>query len=269
MNKTSVSIGTKDLGDQRPGATTGSAPKLKVAKLGVVSRDYNHRFSNGFRDFSAVFSDVMKMLDGERCDTVLFSPWSIVPRTPFDPSHSLQVLQHIKAVVYEEFIDRGRQGREGTRSVVLYRQGNAWREYELPGGGFSSLKRVKAGQVEGFVQSVIPDRIMGNCCVIICGETNGVPYHQKAKTVEDDFGLRQSLPKDVTVILNPVHDWMTRFEMKLKRKFLSENNRWLISVWNKGKRDKSGGPRDARNEPWTAFHNEQNKPYKLSNPRVR
>jgi hypothetical protein len=85
--------------------------------------------------------------------------------------------------------------------------------------------------------------------VIICGESNGVPYHQNSGKVGDDFGLRRSLPKNVTVVLNPVHDWMSRHEMKKKRSYLSENNRWVISVWNRGKR------RDASGFPWTVFHN--------------
>lgn len=42
------------------------------------------------------------------------------------------------------------------------------------------------------------------------------------------------------IILNPVHDKMTRFEMKLKRRFLPKNNRLVISVWNKEKFQLSG-----------------------------
>jgi len=42
------------------------------------------------------------------------------------------------------------------------------------------------------------------------------------------------------VILNPIHDKMTRYEMKLKRKYLSKQKRWVISIWNKGRSDRSG-----------------------------
>gem|GEM_PF-4418951 len=70
---------------------------------------------------------------------------------------------------------------------------------------------------------------------MICGETNGVPYLQNTKKVKDDFGLRKFLPTDVVVIFNSIHTWMSRFEIKLKRKFWPENNRWVVSVWNKGK----------------------------------
>jgi hypothetical protein len=42
--------------------------------------------------------------------------------------------------------------------------------------------------------------------------------------------------------------------MKRKRRYLSSRGRWVISVWNTGKRDKSGKRRDARGYPWTVFY---------------
>jgi hypothetical protein len=50
---------------------------------------------------------------------------------------------------------------------------------------------------------------------------------------------------------------MIRFEMRLKRRFLSRNNRWVISVWNKGKTDKNGNSRDCNGPAWTVFHDER------------
>ena len=46
--------------------------------------------------------------------------------------------------------------------------------------------------------------------------------------------------------------------MPLKREFLSQHSRWVISVWNKGKRDKNKKPRDAKGDPWTVFHDGRN-----------
>jgi len=241
---------TKDIARPTLSSKTEPTPRLTVRKVGIVSRDYNHKHSNGFRDFSATFSRVLRVLDEKRCDTVLFSPWSIIPRKSFDPFRSLRGLRHVKSVLYEEFID-GRK-RRGLRNLVFHRRSNIWRKYELPGGGFPKLRgswQAKKRKVHHFTREVLPGRILGNCVVIICGESNGVPYHQNVGKVGDDFGLRRSLPKGVTVVLNPVHDWMSRHEMKKKRRYLSENNRWVVSVWNKGKR------RDATGSPWTVFHN--------------
>jgi hypothetical protein len=243
-------IRTKDSRDQTKRTKAESAPSLVVAKIGIVSRDYRHRYQNGFRDFSETFSDILKQLDDEGCDTVLFSLYSVVPRNSFEPSRSIP-LRSIKAVLYEDGKKRKIKG-----SVVLYRVGHdKWHQYRLPGGGFASLKGLPKGRVEWFVQDVIPHRILGNCCAILCGESNGVRWSQERRKVEDVFGLRRSLPREVTVILNPGHDRMIPYQMKEKRRFLSKNDRWVISVWNRGKRDKSGRPRDGTKPPWMVFHN--------------
>jgi len=163
-------------------------------------------------------------------------------------------LRNVKAVLYEE----GGREQKNRQCVVFCRRGNEWHRYVLPGGGFPSLKgltdKKKREKVGKFVNCVMPGRTLGNCCAILCGEINGVPYHKDTGTVRDDFGLRESLPKKVTVVLNSGHDRMTRFEMKLKRRFLSQNDRWVISVWNKGKQDKKGRTHDGTKAPWTVFH---------------
>ena len=108
--------------------------------------------------------------------------------------------------------------------------------------------------IDNFVEDEVPKRVMGNCCVLLCGETNGVKYSKQDKRIHDTFGLREAIPHEASVIMNPIHDRMTRFEMKLKRQFLSENNRWVISVWNKGKQDKNGKTRDGNGPAWTVFN---------------
>lgn len=254
-------IETKGSSDQIPTTNTERAPHLKVAKIGIVSRDYCHKYGSGFRDFSEAFSEILKWLDDKGCDTVLFSLYSIIPRKSFMPLHSMR-LRNIKTVLYEEFED-GKEWR-GKGSVVLYRRANKWHRYDLPNWGFGSLKgltrKKKVEKVETFIRKGIPGRRLGNCCAILCGEINGVPYHKDTRRVRDDFGLRGSLQREVTVILNPGHDRMTRFEMKLKRSFLSENGRWTISVWNKGGQDKNGRTHDGIKPPWTVFHNGQEVP---------
>ena len=209
---------TKGLGDPALSVKTEPAPRLTVAKIGIVSRDYRYKYENGFRDFSEAFSEILKRLDDEGCDTVLFSLYSIVHRKSFRSLRSMR-LRNIKAVLYEEFKDGKKRKIKG--SVVLHREGR----YSLPKWGFPSLKgltkKQKKEKVGNFVRYAIPGRTLGNCCAILCGEINGVPYHKDTGTVRDDFGLRKSLRKEVTVVLNSGHDRMTRFEMKLKRRFLS------------------------------------------------
>jgi hypothetical protein len=79
-----------------------------------------------------------------------------------------------------------------------------------------------------------------------------VAFHHESKG--NHVGARSVLERAMRN-LNSGHDRMTRFEMPLKRRFLSQNNRWVISVWNKGKRDSSDRPRDGTKPPWTVFQN--------------
>ena len=41
--------------------------------------------------------------------------------------------------------------------------------------------------------------------------------------------------------------------MMMKRRFLSEGGRTVVSVWNKGKVGKSGMPKNERSSAWTVF----------------
>jgi hypothetical protein len=234
---------------QEARAVNGAVPpRLEITKVGVVSRDYRHRYKNGYRDFSFVLPDVLALLDEDGCDGVLFSLFSIVPRKSYEPCASFKKLLSIKAVFLEEFRDGTK--RQGERYIVYYRTREGWKEYEFH-QQFGTLANMK----DNFVSEELPKRTLGNCNVLLCGETNAVKYSPKDKKVHDSFGLRKAIPKSASIILNPIHDRMTRFEMRLKRQFLSENDRWVVSVWNKGKTDKNGRIKDGRKSPWTIFHN--------------
>ena len=243
---------TKDKNDvmRRKSEKSAAAPCLRITKLGIVSRDYNHKYKNEYRDFSSVLSNVLDLLDRNGCDTVVFSLFSVVPRKSFNPYDCLKGLRNIKVVLFEEFKDAAK--RERGRYVV-YHSSKGWQEYDFL-QQFGTLAGKDKDDILNFVDKEIPKRVMGNCCVLLCGETNGVKYSPKDKKVHDVFELRASIPKTANIILNPIHDRMTRFEMKLKRQFLSENNRWVVSVWNKGKKDRNGRSKDGKGPAWTIFY---------------
>jgi len=227
------------------------APHLQISMLGIVSRDYCYTYPNGFRDFSYAFPGVLSLLDEEGCNAVLFSLFSIVPWDDFDPLKSLNGLQNIKAVLYEEFMD-GNPRTQG-RYVIWYKEGDTWHEYSFK-QVFSRLKGLKPEIIQNFAKFEMPKRILGNICLLICGETNGVNYSRSTKLVHDTFGMKGAIPPETNIVLNPVHDKMKRPEMKLKRAFLSENERWVVSVWNRGKKSENGKLMDGKGPAWTVFY---------------
>lgn len=235
------------------GEISSILPSLKIKKLGVVSRDYVRRFGNGQRDFSYSMLEVLTFLDNNCCDAVLFSLYSVVVTDAFSvlDIFSTAALSSIKVVLLEEFIDS--EPREAGRFVVYYLVGREWKEYEFK-QSFGTTIGLPRERINVFVNQEMPNRILGNTCVLLCGETNIVKYAKKIdQQIHDDYGVLDQIPSAVKVILNPIHDRMTGFEMKLKRAFLSRNNRIVISVWNKGRIGKNGKTRDGEKPAWTVY----------------
>ncbi|MGH9374734.1 MAG: hypothetical protein ACRD1J_01040, partial [Terriglobia bacterium] len=137
--------------------------------------------------------EALNKLEKEKCDTILFSLWSIV--RPFSVKKHLSAmdLRHIKAVLYEEFDLNGKISKKDlpklrmfpakpgcSRSVVCYRKNGTWHEYKF-NGVFGSLtpeapdkEEAKAAgcKVRDWMDAKakclinrLPERAWGNCCV--------------------------------------------------------------------------------------------------------
>lgn len=230
---------------------------LKISKLGIASHDYRSTNSDGVPDFSEQLPQILSFLDKSGCDSVLFPLYTIVPRSSFDIYAALSGLVNIKLVFLEEF---SQIGVKAIRNVTYYNDFGVWREHDYS-QSFATLspkdkqgKALPSPDIFGFVANELPNRILGNFMILLCGETNGVKYSPKDKQIHDQFGLARAIPSSVDLILNPVHDRMTRFEMNLKRAFLSRNDKWVISVWNKGRCDKNGRVKDGVKPAWTVYH---------------
>ena len=227
------------------------APLLEIRRIGIVSRDYRHRYQNGFRDFSYRMPEILELLDKKGCDAVIFSLYSICDES-FNPKLLLMSRKKIRLVILERFRD-GRKRKAGSKFVYMKTNGR-WSEFTLE-QEFGSLKKVPKDKVIEFVKDFSSRRVCGNWCILLCGETNGVTYSKKDKKVHDRYGLRKAIPENARIVLNPVHDRMTRFEMERKRQYLSKKGRWLISVWNKGKEFKDGRTRDGKDPAWQVYRN--------------
>jgi len=229
------------------------APDLRISKIGIVARDY--RGSNGKSDFAKNIIDILEYLDSKGCDSVLFSLFTLL-RSNSLKIKTLDNFKSIKSIFVEEFEFKG-QTRDVTVYKVYSRRANKWKINEFT-QKFGTLKYTKTFNKEviaPFIEEVKKERIMGNCVLLLCGETNIVKYSKKEKKIEDAFDFLKHIPPTTKLILNPIHDKMTRFEMKLKRQFLSMNGRIVISVWNKGKTFSNGQTRDGIKPPWTVYLN--------------
>lgn len=227
---------------------------FKARKIGIVARDYNVRYPNGYRDFSHVLPDVLKLLDEKGCDVALFSLYSIIPRQDYNILPTLAGYTNLKMVCLEEFRD-SRTGRKAGHYVVYFKTPAGWEEWRFLQAFGRVNWQTEINDVRKFTQRQLPKRILGSCCILVCGESNGVKYNPKeGKNITDPCRLLAAIPPSVEVILNPVHDKMARFEMMMKRRFLSQDGRWVVSIWNKGKRDKNGRVKDGSGPPWTIYH---------------
>jgi hypothetical protein len=228
-------------------------PNLKISKIGIVARDY--RELNGNSDFSKNIIEILDYLDSKGCDSVLFSLFTLLKNNSLK-IETLEKFKNIKTVFVEEF-----EFNEGVRVVTGYKvynnHANKWRvkKFTQKFGTLEYTKKFNNEIITPFIEEVKEERIMGNCVVLLCGETNIVKYSKKTKMVEDPFDFIKQIPSTTEIILNPVHDKMTRFEMKLKRQFLSMDDRIVVSVWNKGKTFSNGKTRDGINPPWTVYLN--------------
>jgi hypothetical protein len=236
-----------------------------IEKIGIVSRDYRKKDKNKFRDFSYTFENILLYLNQQGCDSVIFSLFTIVKRKSFDVLQTLNNMKmnNIKAIFIEEFLDVNNE-REAGEYVIYFKDNNIWKEYRLI-QKFGTLEYTKSFEnmvIEPFKVEVKTQRLLGNCTILLCGETNIVKYSKASKKIEDRFNFLRVLNKDIKIILNPIHDRMTRFEMKLKRQYLSKNKRWVVSVWNKGKSDKNGKIKDGEKPAWTIYYDGKEKDIK-------
>ena len=208
--------------------------KLNINKIGIASRDYRKREKNGHRDFSYAFKGILTTLDEQACDSVLFSLYTIDKRTSFSAKNILEnlSLKNIKTIFLEEFEDS--KERIHLDYVIYYKEKGQWSEQRLTQKFARGLDLTKKQLVKDFIKEVKDKRIFRNFAILLCGESNIV------KSNEDPHNFLPLLDKDINVILNPIHDKMTRYEMKLKRKYLSKQKRWVISIWNKGRSDRNG-----------------------------
>ncbi|MCK4659203.1 MAG: hypothetical protein KAV82_06735 [Phycisphaerae bacterium] len=231
-----------------PSPKRANAPKkTKVAKIAVVSHNYDVLDSKGRWDYSEDVSQINNICDQYGCDTIMYAlyTWDTSSRIPRTHEAIFENLQNVKRILMEV----GRLSAEDEDQYNLRLE--FWtRDEEQPvtfGQVFGKATQVaKCGDT---LVSSLEERRVADTMPIICGETNIVSISHKTKRASDPFHVRHHLAKlGVSVVLNPIHDRMSRWEMPMKRAFLSRPDRTVVSVWNAGEKK----PKRSR-LPWSVF----------------
>lgn len=230
--------------------TTTVAPKIpnsdaaKLQRIAVIAHDYKVPDSRGLYDYSEHFSKINQVCDAHGCDTILYALYTWDQASPTNRTHTVifDGLANVQRIVLE--VGQAPTTFDACRRVELWTKQNSLPEFAVQ--KFAKSK-AKDDFKRNFIQE-LPSRLVSNGLLVLCGETNITSLTRSTDTFRDPFNFVEKLQKlDINVLLNPIHDYMRRPEMRKKREFYSRNGRTVVSVWNKGK------GREAE-LPWTLFH---------------
>jgi hypothetical protein len=226
------------------GHAVGSTAAVTIGKLALVSHDYTVPSSRDFYDYSDHFHRINRVCDEHGCDTVLYALYTL-DRHSIVRNHDAIFggLAHVRTVIAEV----GEPGYDRFDHVEVWQRGR--------------LTPIVAKQ--RFATSTAPDaekrsfladldqRRIGDSLLVICGETNIASLVRATGGFSDPYGFADRLGgMNVGLVLNQIHDYMRRYEMREKRRYYSLGGRTVVSVWNRGKGKEAY-------LPWTVFHHGQ------------
>jgi hypothetical protein len=224
-----------------PAERTAEEPAARIRKIALVAHDYTVPDCRGFYDYSEHFARINRMCDDQGCDTILYALFTWDSASPVARTHASVFggLEHVQRVLVEvgeptDSFDHVEVWQRGQKEPLVARQRFA-------------TSSSPTGDKQRFLDD-LPARKIADALVVLCGESNIVSLKRASKTIEDGFGFSARLRELKTrVILNPIHDYMTRYEMREKRRYCSLEGRTVLSVWNRGRGKESW-------LPWTVFH---------------
>lgn len=210
-----------------------------ISLTALVTQDYNVADSRGLYDYSEHCHRINKLCDGQGCDTILYGLYTWDEPSPVERTHAaiFEGLKHVQRIILEV-------GMDPHHRVEIWLRGQ-----ETPNLAYQRFASSSASSTEKqqFLDD-LPSRQFGDDLLMICGETNIASLVRGGGEFYDPFEFTPRLDDmKIRVILNPIHDYMRRYEMREKRRFYSQGGRTVISVWNKGKGKEAW-------LPWTVFH---------------
>ncbi|WP_347357905.1 hypothetical protein [Bdellovibrio sp.] len=211
-------------------------------KVALVSQDVS-----GF-DFAGHTQKIAEMCDEHGCDTILYSlfslhlgagAWTTTRDMIFGASKRLKTI----------ILEAGDLSAGKTRLEVWHRGEEKPQVHHRLFAKSSDSDEQKQQLALKF-----KERRIGNAALLICGELNIVKTIRGHKSkVIDEYGIMKQLEEYGTrVIFGPAHTAFKRFELPIKKKALSANGRYFVSVWCK---DKYLGREPEK--PWQVFYDGQ------------
>jgi len=217
-------------------------PATDIKKIALVAHDYNVPDSRGLYDYSEHFTGINKLCDEQGCDTILYALYTWDSTSPIARMHDsiFNGLKHVQRVVLEV----GQPSDNFDHVVEIWVRGQL--QPILVHQRFATSSSPTT-EKQRFVDD-LPFRQIGTALLVICGETNIASLVRGSDEFYDPFDFADRLRNLKTrLVLNPIHDYMRRYEMREKRRFYSQGGRTVVSVWNQGKGKEAW-------LPWTVFH---------------
>ncbi|MGO9151716.1 hypothetical protein [Mycobacterium sp.] len=213
----------------------------QIRKVALVSHNYNVADDRGLYDYSEHFARINKLCDEQGCDTILYALFTWDQDSLVVRNHDAIFggLDHTQRVILEV----GQRGPKGIDHSEVWFRG---KQDPLVARQHFAKSSDRVADKRAFMND-LPARHVADGLLVMCGETN-IASMLRHSDFNDPLRFTNRLEEmKVRVILNPIHDYMTRYEMRKKRCRYSFGGRTVISVWNQGR------GREA-SLPWTVFY---------------
>ena len=240
-------ISTKTSSVQRVSSPANAPFGFRPRRIGLVARDWRldvrgQKLSHHECGYAPYLHKILETCSNHHCDAVLFALWSHSEKHggAIKPKRLLAVAASCKTVILGVIP----QPWKNERVFVLNQEGQTHSELAQ----CFSRSNSPTAKRRAFIEE-IDARCFGKTLVLLCGESNIIQTMRGTKKIRDDFKFQPLLKKrDVEVILNPLHTYMRRYEMPLKRRALSAGGRSMISAWNAGDSNAEAA------DPWQHWH---------------
>lgn len=196
-------------------------------------------------DYTEHFAQINKVCDEQGCDTILYALYTWDSTVARNHDAIFGELSNVQRVILEV----GQPGLEIFDNVEVWLRGQ---ESPMVAKQRFATSTSPGPSKQAFLDD-LEQRKIADALLVLCGETNIVSLVRGSDEFYDPYNFVDRLGKmNARLILNPIHDYMRRYEMREKRRHYSLGGRTVISVWNQGKKSES-------HFPWTIFQNGEEK----------